>query len=553
MLKFSVLVFFVASTFKEAEPANILIACPSPSMSHQIGCRIIVKELILRHHNVTFITTDPIDLKHSNLSQIDVGFSYQIMEQFTDEFCSNIENYNAFQIARKFAEIFGEMVKQQFEYSPIRELIVNNSSQKFDLVISEEYNYFPLATVYKAPLIHFKSMEAPADIYAKFGSPTNPIMHPLLSYGYTIPLGFSKRFEAVVNYRWILMFKDKVVVDSLNKYYPGIGITKANYLDNLQLVMINAHPALFPRPLTPQIVQLGFMHIEDLKPLSIELQTFLDRSKHGVIYMSLGSNVKSSNIDPRILEVFVNTFRSLKYDVLWKWEADELPSRPSNVRISKWFPQADLLAHPNVKMFITQGGLQSLEEAISRTVPLLVIPFFMDQFTNAQVVINKKIGIRIFKEDLNEDELGRAIDDIFAGEYKENLEKLREIVFDQPITSREKAVWWIEYLLRHNNTKHFEYIGAKIPFYQKWWLDIVAVLIFIVYVIQKILRSIIRKSCKDSNREKLSKKVFKKSYYSRIYKNLLIRPKTKLSQFRNLKYKIVLLRKPRPGSLESPQ
>lgn len=65
-----------------------------------------------------------------------------------------------------------------------------------------------------------------------------------------------------------------------------------------------------------------------------------------------------------------------------------------------------LAEHRNIKLFITQGGLQSLEEATYSYVPLVAIPYFADQFKNARMIeyneIGKKIGRKPFvkKEEL---------------------------------------------------------------------------------------------------------------------------------------------------------
>lgn len=42
------------------------------------------------------------------------------------------------------------------------------------------------------------------------------------------------------------------------------------------------------------------------------------------------------------------------------------------------------VAHPNLKLFITHGGLLGGTEAVYHGVPVLVIPVFADQLTNAQ-------------------------------------------------------------------------------------------------------------------------------------------------------------------------
>lgn len=50
-------------------------------------------------------------------------------------------------------------------------------------------------------------------------------------------------------------------------------------------------------------------------------------------------------------------FGQLKQNVIWKYEDDTIENVPANVRIEKWLPQSDVIAHPNVVLFITHGGL----------------------------------------------------------------------------------------------------------------------------------------------------------------------------------------------------
>lgn len=41
----------------------------------------------------------------------------------------------------------------------------------------------------------------------------------------------------------------------------------------------------------------------------------------------------------------------------------------------EWLPQNDLLAHPNIKAFLTHGGINSVYEVRTSTVSLLVAEF----------------------------------------------------------------------------------------------------------------------------------------------------------------------------------
>lgn len=48
-----------------------------------------------------------------------------------------------------------------------------------------------------------------------------------------------------------------------------------------------------------------------------------------------------------------------------------------------------------MKAFITQGGLQSIEESINLKTPLVCIPYFADQFSNCIQVENKGFGVAL--------------------------------------------------------------------------------------------------------------------------------------------------------------
>lgn len=60
--------------------------------------------------------------------------------------------------------------------------------------------------------------------------------------------------------------------------------------------------------------------------------------------MSFGTNVDPTILPLEKIQLFIKVFSKLPFDILWKWNGDELPGKPKNVRISKWFPQSELLS-----------------------------------------------------------------------------------------------------------------------------------------------------------------------------------------------------------------
>jgi len=148
----------------------------------------------------------------------------------------------------------------------------------------------------------------------------------------------------------------------------------------ISVMLLNSHaPLTTARPTVDAMVSVGGMHIYPPKALPADMQVFLDGATEGAIFFSLGSNVQSKDMPAEMLRLFLQVFGSLKQRVLWKFEDESIRQLPENVMVRKWLPQADILAHRNVKVFITHGGLFGTQEGVHYAVPMLGIPFYCDQ------------------------------------------------------------------------------------------------------------------------------------------------------------------------------
>jgi polyene glycosyltransferase len=157
----------------------------------------------------------------------------------------------------------------------------------------------------------------------------------------------------------------------------------------------------YPFPAPKHLHMLGTM-VPDLsikRDDSDELLRWLDRHP-SVIYVGLGTLMRLSKAQ---IAVLISAFDRLGPDhyILWKLsEAQQalLPRKelPANVRIERWVPsQLDVLAHPNVRVFLTHGGGNGFHEGIYFGKPLMVMPFWLDCFDFGARAIDSGVGLAL--------------------------------------------------------------------------------------------------------------------------------------------------------------
>jgi hypothetical protein len=155
----------------------------------------------------------------------------------------------------------------------------------------------------------------------------------------------------------------------------------------------------------------------------------------------------------------------------------------------KWFPQDDILAHPNVKLFISHGGLGSVVEAKFHGVPILGVPFFADQSGNVRKIVDEGWGILLNPKNLTEQSLEKSINAVLHdSRYNENARKLSVLFRDRPLMPKQLAIFWIEYVIRHRGASHMHFQGADLNMIQKTSLDVIGFLLVVGYLIILSLR-----------------------------------------------------------------
>ncbi|KAI5670039.1 hypothetical protein M9H77_19892 [Catharanthus roseus] len=161
-----------------------------------------------------------------------------------------------------------------------------------------------------------------------------------------------------------------------------------------------------------------------------------------VIYVSFGS--LASLTEEQMEQVSQALIRSNCY-FLWVVREEEENKLPKDFKettskkkglVINWCPQLDVLAHKSVACFMTHCGWNSTLEALCSGVPMICMPQWADQTTNAKLIEHVwKIGVGVNKSDENgivkrediEDCIRQVIESERGKELKRNAIKWKEL------------------------------------------------------------------------------------------------------------------------------
>lgn len=112
---------------------------------------------------------------------------------------------------------------------------------------------------------------------------------------------------------------------------------------------------------------------------------------HPIIYISMGSLMSSRIFCRRCIRAFGGKEMSVILNT-GRVPPESLGKLPPNIYAYSFVPQLEVLSHAD--LFITHGGMNSINEAIYFGVPMLVMPVINDQPINAAQVERLGIGER---------------------------------------------------------------------------------------------------------------------------------------------------------------
>uniref|UniRef100_A0A2R9C0W5 glucuronosyltransferase n=1 Tax=Pan paniscus TaxID=9597 RepID=A0A2R9C0W5_PANPA len=469
--------------------------------SHWLNVKIIIDELIKKEHNVTVLVASgalfitPTSNPSLTFEIYKVPFGKERIEGVIKDFVLTwLENrpspstiWRFYQEMAKVIKDF-HMVSQEICDGVLKnqQLMEKLKKSKFEVLVSDPV--FPCGDIVALKLgipFMYSLRFSPASTVEKHCGkvPYPPSYVPAVLSELTDQMSFTDRIRNFISYH-LQDYMFETLWKSWDSYYSkalGRPTTLCETMGKAEIWLIRTYWDFeFPRPYLPNFEFVGGLHCKPAKPLPKEMEEFIQSSgKDGVVVFSLGSMVK--NLTEEKANLIASALAQIPQKVLWRYKGKKPATLGNNTQLFDWIPQNDLLGHPKTKAFITHGGTNGIYEAIYHGVPMVGVPMFADQPDNIAHMKAKGAAVEVNLNTMTSVDLLSALRTVInEPSYKENAMRLSRIHHDQPVKPLDRAVFWIEFVMRHKGAKHLRVAAHNLTWFQYHSLDVIGFLLVCV-------------------------------------------------------------------------
>lgn len=233
--------------------------------------------------------------------------------------------------------------------------------------------------------------------------------------------------------------------------HPTVLLNTFDELESEVLRVLNKYKLMAIGPLIPSAFLDGDDPSDtsfgaDLIQKSEDYEQYLEcAEKESVIYIAFGSY---SELPKPQMEAIAEALISSGRPFLWVIRGSEDREKLDQIlkpredlekqgKIVAWCTQVEVLSHPSVGCFVTHCGWNSTLEGLASGVPLVMVPQWIDQITNAKLVQDIwRSGVRAARAENGEiveaDEMERCIEIVMDGgdasrKMREEAKKWRDL------------------------------------------------------------------------------------------------------------------------------
>ncbi|XP_044124046.1 UDP-glucuronosyltransferase 2A2 isoform X2 [Neovison vison] len=422
--------------------------------SHWLNIEIILEELIQRNHSVTVLASSTTLLINSNpdspvnFEVIPVSFTNSNIDSLIEHMIMLWMDHRPTPLTLwNFYKELGNLLDTFFRINiQICDGVLNNPKlmarlQKgsFDVLVADPVTICGDLVALKLgiPFVYTLRFSPASTVERHCGKIPAPASYvPAALSELTDQMTFSERVKNTISYP----LQDYIFQSywgEWNSYYSkvlGRPTTLCEIMGKAEIWLIRTYWDFeFPRPYLPNFEFVGGLHCKPAKPL------------------------------PK---------------VLWRYKGKKPATLGDNTRLYDWIPQNDLLGHPKTKAFITHGGTNGIYEAIYHGIPMVGLPMFADQPDNIAHMKAKGAAVEVDINTMTSEDLLNALRTVInEPSYKQNATRLSRIHHDQPVKPLDRAVFWIEFVMRHKGAKHLRPAAHNLTWFQYHSLDVIGFLL----------------------------------------------------------------------------
>uniref|UniRef100_A0A7S3GFJ6 Uncharacterized protein n=1 Tax=Palpitomonas bilix TaxID=652834 RepID=A0A7S3GFJ6_9EUKA len=363
-------------------------------------------------------------------------------------------------------------VSSQYAYAPFLHML---EEEKPDLAVIDYMFFGALLACEKANVTFVKYVPllptvAMAAFSGDFGVHSTIIDTP-------VEMGVVDKIKTEVANRVFTFVFPLIIQSVLDGYRQEYGIEEGADLFKTSPFIAPCSFAVEPfMAVPPNFILTGLTHpltakVDKGSHSSGDLGEWMDRQEHGFILVSLGTVLALPGSE---LKRLAETLHALPISVLWSlrekqqeslkeagWSIESMQKEDAagasstHLRIEKFLPQTAVLEHPNIELFVSHCGFNSLMESLYRGVPMVCAPGFSDQPSNAARLAHTGAGLKISLEDPSfAAVLTEAVQRILTDtSFKEEAKRVSAVLEHEAGEARASAA--IE-VLAHAGWKHLQ-------------------------------------------------------------------------------------------------
>ncbi|XP_062406040.1 UDP-glucuronosyltransferase 2A1-like [Sardina pilchardus] len=477
--------------------------------SHWVNMNIIIEELHSRGHSITVVRDSNswyIKEESPHYKAITISSGESVDDSFIQRMLNiKIEGKpdRDMEQSRELLEALSKMNKDICTMMSAmfadEALMQSLQEAKYDLVLSDPVAASGTFMAYhlKLPLV----LNVRATLYGDAHTliaPSPPSYVSVLGSGFSDRMSFSQRV-----WNWIIFMGSKLyhkqmtahISDFSNRFF-GPDVDFVSLLQNADLWLVRYDFTFeFPRPTMPNVVYIGGFQCKPARPLPVDLEEFVNSSgEHGVIIMSLGTLV--AELPSNLTEEIAAAFAQLPQKVIWRYKGAKPSTLGNNTLLVDWMPQNDLLGHPKTRVFVAHGGTNGVQEAISHGVPIVGLPLMFEQPENLFRMVVRGTAKVLDIATLDRAVFVEALEEVlYEPSYRENMQRLSRIHHDQPMKPLDRAIFWIEFIMRNGGAPHLRTQSFRMSWIAYHSIDVILTLIMALLLLLLIMFLAIKKCC----------------------------------------------------------